>query len=700
MLNRFAVIAAVAFLSAIGPSPVYAQTGPTFGKPDFSADLIVGGVDRSNAAVAFIAVHVRLGPHWHTYWRSAGDAGAPPEFDWSNSQNLIAADVEWPAPHRLTEGGIDVFGYTDEVVFPVRLRLRDPQVPTHISLKLTLFVCGAICTGNDLHFEAAIAPQTRSASALALIETWRSKVPRQQAAGLSIASAKLLVMPTPSIRLTVATTSPLQEPDIFIDGDGDIVGGRAQVVAHDRNATTFLVPLSGPDATRPSKPLVITLVDGDRAIEATLQPAPGASHAVDRSITADDERDGQIPDATWTMLAIALLGGFVLNFMPCVFPVLALKIFSLAGQISRDHRVIRKRFVASAAGVIASFLLLAITLSALKAFGAQVGWGIQFQQPLFLVGMIVVLVALASNLFGLYDILLPAGLNAVIARQAGDESPAAHFVNGLAMTLLATPCSAPFVGTAVAFALSQGPWQIMEIFAALGTGMASPYLLLGAVPQVAHVFPRPGRWMLALRRVAGMAMVGTAIWLLTILAQITHLQIALTVGVSLGLVVSVLALRRRGAVPALAATFMTGLAAIALVLPNVPLPRIEDASSTVPWQPFVPQDIGGMVQEGRTVLVNIGAAWCVTCKVNDAIIAGNDSIRSHLVSDVVPMRADWTRRDDAIGAYLQSFHRYGLPFDAVFGPGAPSGIVLPELLTPTDVLAAIDQASATPSTSH
>ncbi len=699
MLKRFAVIGAMAFLSVIGPTPVQAQTGPSLGKPDFTADLIVGGVDHSNATLAWVGVHIRLGPHWHTYWRSAGEAGAPPEFDASQSQNLIAADVEWPAPRRLTEGGIDVFGYTDEVVFPVRLRLRDPQIPTHVSLKLTLFVCGAICTGNDLHFEATIPPQTRFTGGLEVIDTWRAKVPRPQAAGLSIASAKLLATPTPSVHVTVATTSPLQAPDIFVDGDADIVGGRAQIAARDPNSTTFIVPLSGLDATHPSNPLFVTLVDGDRAIEAILQPASGASHASDRSLTTNDERADQTRDSTWIMLSIALLGGFVLNFMPCVFPVLALKIFSLAGPSSTDRRAIRKRLIASAAGVITSFLLLAIALSVLKALGTQVGWGIQFQQPVFLVGMIVVLVALASNLCGLYDVPLPAALNAIVAR-AEDHSAAGHFINGLAMTLLATPCSAPFVGTAVAFALSQGPWQIVEIFAALGIGMASPYLLLGAVPQAAHAFPRPGPWMLVLRRVAGVAMVGTAIWLLTILAQAADLWIALTVGVSLGLITSVLALHR-GRAPAVAGTLMTGVAAIVLVLPNVPWLRIpEDAGRAVPWQPLVPQHVGEMVREGRTVLVNIGAAWCLTCKVNDAVIAGNDSIRSHLVSDVVPMRADWTRRDDAIGSYLQSFHRYGLPFDAVFGPGAPSGIVLPELLTPTDVLAAIDQASAKPSTSH
>jgi suppressor for copper-sensitivity B len=700
MLKRLAIVVTIALPFVLGVQLAHAQTSQAPGKPDFSADLIIGGLDRSDAKVAWAGVHIRLGPHWHTYWRSPGDAGAAPEFDWKASQNLIAAEVEWPAPRRLTESGIDSFGYTDEVVFPVRLRLRDPGAPAQISLNLTLFVCGTICTGNNLHFDATLSPGARFSGPLEVINRWRSRVPRARAAGLSIASATLLPKPEPSVRMMVIAAAPLQTPDVFVDGDDGIIGGRAQFVASDGGATIITVPLSGPHAALPSRPLSVTLLDGDQAVEAIVQAAFDPAHSAD-AVASDGDRAGRRPATAWPVLAVALLGGFVLNFMPCVFPVLALKMFSLVGHGSRDRRAFRTRFVASAAGVITSFLLLAAALSVFKAAGAQVGWGIQFQQPLFLVGMMIILVALAGNLFGFYDILLPAALNTAIAGKAGDDSAAAHFINGLAMTLLATPCSAPFVGTAVAFALSQRSWQMVEIFAALGIGMASPYLLLAVVPQVARVFPRPGSWMLILRPVAGVAMVGTAIWLLTILAQVVETQVALAIGVSLGAMVSLLALRRRGVIPALVGTLMTGIAAMAIVLPP-PQSRPTPANTMidVQWQPFVPEDIDELVQNGHTVFVNIGAAWCVTCKVNDAVIASSDAIRGRLADDVVGMRGDWTRHDDALGAYLQSFHRYGLPFDAVFGPGAPTGIVLPELLTQAAVLAAIDHASTKSSTSH
>ena len=700
MLKRFAAAVAIALPFTLGVPLAHAQLSKAPGKPDFTAELIVGGIDQSDPEVAWAGVHIRLGPHWHTYWRSPGDAGAPPDFDWSTSQNLTAADVEWPAPRRLTEEGIDTFGYTDEVVFPVRLRLRNPDVPAHIVLNLTLFVCGTICTRNDLHFDAPLSPGVRFIGPRELIDTWRDKVPRAHAAGLSIASATLLSKPEPSVRLMVIAAAPLQAPDVFVDGDGGVVGGHAQVVARDGNSATIIVPLRGPHAANPGQALSLTLVDGDRAVDAIVQRASDPGPRVDHAVTGDEHR-ARSPDATWVMLAIALLGGFVLNFMPCVFPVLALKMFSLVGHGARDRRAIRARFVASAGGVIASFLLLAATLSVFKAAGAQVGWGIQFQQPLFLIGMMIILVALAGNLFGFYDISLPAVLNTAIAHKAGEDSVAAHFINGLAMTLLATPCSAPFVGTAVAFALSQGPWQILEIFAALGIGMASPYLLLAGVPQIAHVFPRPGPWMLVLRRVAGIALVGTAIWLLTILAQVADMQVALVIGLIArrdGLSVGVPASRRH---PGAGRHADDGYrrARHRLTAPTIAA-HCHRHHGDVQWQPFVPQGIDEMVQNGRTVFVNIGAAWCVTCKVNDAVIAGSNAIRDRLTSDVVPIRADWTRHDDALGAYLQSFHRYGLPFDVVFGPGAPTGIVLPELLTQTAVLAAIDQASTKLSTSH
>ncbi|MHB1207586.1 MAG: protein-disulfide reductase DsbD family protein, partial [Rhodospirillaceae bacterium] len=398
--------------------------------------------------------------------------------------------------------------------------------------------------------------------------------------------------------------------------------------------------------------------------------------------------------SVWSMIVLSLFGGLILNFMPCVFPVLSLKLFSLLAHPSQHAGAVRARFAASAAGVIASFIVLAAVLAMLKSAGAQIGWGIQFQQPLFLIGMVAILAALGANLLGLYEIRLPWWLARPLGHSAGGQSIGANFFNGFVMTLLATPCSAPFVGTAVAFALSQGPLQIFEIFAGLGLGMASPYLVLTAVPQVARLFPRPGRWMLTVRHIAAAAMVATAIWLLTILAQVSGIQVALFVGAFLGLLIWVLAVIRRRFAHTIAALLIVALTGAAIVaVEGRPWSNSDAATQEVAWQPFAPKKIEALVQSGRTVFVDVGAAWCVTCKVNEALIINSDPIRQRLKSDIAPIRADWTRPDDTITAYLQSFGRYGLPFNAVFGPGAPGGIVLPELLTQEAVLSAFNKAS-------
>lgn len=698
MLKRLAILVAAALAYVLHAPPVLAQT-PSGPKPDFSADLVVGGFDRGDPKVAWVGVHVRLGPGWHTYWRSPGDAGAPPEFDWRGSQNVAAADVEYPAPLRIASAGLDTFGYADEVVFPVRLRLRDPHAPTQVSLKLALFVCSQICTRNDLTFAAALAPGAHFDGPMRLIETWRAKVPQGNSPALSIAAIKFAPEPKPHLSVTVTSAVPLVAPDLFVDGDDTVFAGHPQRVAQEGDAATFTIPLEGTNAAHPGKPLRVTLVDGGRAVEAVLPPTPAAAAAVAAASTAKPAITGEPATpgsaAIWSMLAVALLGGLVLNFMPCVFPVLSLKMFSLVAHTTRETRAVRLRFVASAAGVIASFLLLAATLAVLKALGAQVGWGIQFQQPVFLIVMAAILVALAANLLDLYDIHLPAGLGGLVGRGAGHDSMAGQFVNGLVMTLLATPCSAPFVGTAVGFALSQGPAQIIMIFAALGFGMASPYLVLAALPKVARFFPRPGNWMVKVRWVAAVALTGTAIWLLTILADISGVQSALAVGVSFGLLVWFLAVRRQRFAHAIAGTLIAGLAGIAIMLSGErpQAAAIQAADNGVHWRPLAPEEISALVGSGRTVFIDIGASWCVTCKVNNALIVGSDSIRARLSSDVVPMQADWTKPDEKIAAYLRGFRRYGLPFNAVFGPGAPGGIVLPELLTQEAVLTAFKQAS-------
>lgn len=699
MLARMTAISAVGLLLALHAFEAGAQTATTGANPNYSAQLIVAGVEKNDPTTGWIGLDVELGSGWHTYWRSAGDAGAPPEFDWSGSQNVAETTVEWPAPQRFTDAGIDTFGYADRVLFPIKVKLHDESKNARVSLKLALYVCSTICTRNDLKFDADITPGVNVSDKKSLIDEWRNKVPREQSPSLSIRSVKLETGQPAQLKIAAMANPPLTKPDVFVDGDSAVIADRPRIIQGHSGASFITLPLQGVNAKHPSQPLHVTLVDGNRSVEVVV-PQPqtaGQAHSIvaspSEAVTGADEPSVK-NTSVWSMIALSLLGGLILNFMPCVFPVLSLKLFSVVGHSTHDLGAIRTRFIASAAGVVASFLVLAAGLATLKAAGAQIGWGIQFQQPIFLIGMAAILAALSANLLGLYEIRLPWWLAGTIGKSTSGQSVAAHFFNGFVMTLLATPCSAPFVGTAIAFALSQNALQIFEIFLALGLGMASPFLALAAVPQVARLFPRPGRWMLAVKYFAAAAMAATAIWLLTVLAQVSGVQTALFIGATFGILIWLLAIFRKRLGHTIAGVLIVALTGVALAGANVrSAPESAGETQEVRWQPLVPTKIQEMVRDGRTVFVDISAAWCVTCKVNEALIINSDLIRNRLTSDVAPVKGDWTKPDDAITAYLQSFGSYGLPFNVVFGPRAPKGIVLPELLSQEAVLNAFNSAS-------
>jgi suppressor for copper-sensitivity B len=333
---------------------------------------------------------------------------------------------------------------------------------------------------------------------------------------------------------------------------------------------------------------------------------------------------------------------------------------------------------------------LAAAMVGFKAAGIAVGWGVQFQQPLFLVFMVALVTVFACNLWGLVEVPLPSWLAGLGAK--GDEkSLLGNFAIGAFATLLATPCSAPFLGTAIGFALAAGPLEIFAIFMALGIGLAAPYLAVAAAPRLAMGLPRPGRWMLVLRRVLGVALAATAAWLVSVLVTQIGGTAALAVA---GLVVAAAAALWRLSAPALRRVVPAALLAAAFIVPLVAATPPAASAGDAFWRDFDRGEIDPLVRGGSIVFVDVTADWCLTCKVNKELVIDAPSMRRRLEApDVVAMRADWTRPSDAIAAYLRSFGRYGIPFNAVYGPGAPRGIALSEILTADRVLAALGAAA-------
>ncbi|SMH59760.1 protein-disulfide reductase DsbD family protein [Azospirillum agricola] len=669
--------------SAVPPALAGEAQSPWFKAGQVEARLVSSVRGTGDLAALPLGLELRLEPGWKTYWRSPGDAGFAPRLDWSGSANLKEASLAYPAPHRFSVLGFETAGYDVEVMFPLQAVPAEPGKPVDLALTAELLVCSEICVPQTVKLALALpaGPAAPSESANDVARA-QSLVPRQ---GNSLLAVESVRASGTALEIEATAADGFVSPDVFVETDPPLTFSAPKAVFSDNDRRVRLsVPASDPPQglDLAGRAVTVTLVDGARSVEAPATAAPGR--------TAPS-------GGLWAMLGVALLGGLILNLMPCVLPVLSLKLLSVVKQGGRAPRAVRAGFLASAAGILTSFLVLASALVAVKAAGGAVGWGIQFQQPLFLVFMVVLVTLFSANLWGLFEVPLPRAL----ADRLEGDGLAGPFATGAFATLLATPCSAPFLGTAVGFALANGPAEVFAIFTALGIGLAAPYLLVAAWPRLAAWLPRPGRWMATLRAVMGFALALTALWLLSVLTvQIGTAPAAGVGGLMIALVAVLWAGRRlagngRRAGPALAGL----LAVAALALPAALGPLAGAGAVTVTeaaarWTGFDEAAIRDHVAAGRTVFVDVTADWCITCQANKKLVLNRDTVAKRFDDPaLVAMRADWTRPDDGIARFLASHGRYGIPFNIVYGPGAPRGIALPELLSEAAVIEALDRAA-------
>ncbi|MBY0272495.1 MAG: thioredoxin family protein [Alphaproteobacteria bacterium] len=403
----------------------------------------------------------------------------------------------------------------------------------------------------------------------------------------------------------------------------------------------------------------------------------------------------------FSLILIALLGGFILNFMPCVLPVLSLKVMSLVKQSKKataNHA--KQSFVITGLGILFSFLMLALITVLLKASGSAFGWGIHFQNPHFLLFVFLVLVAFSASLLGIFEIDLPSGFGTWLITHEG-KGRVKDFLSGVFATLLATPCSAPFVGTALSFALARQTGEIFLVFFFLGLGFAFPYFLLASLPQRFIMLPKPGMWMVWVQRALGGILVLTALWIGWILSfHLSLLTLLLSTLLAL-LGISLFWIKHHNKPTLNAWLYATPLFLIAwsfswiLQTPEkAPADRHSQSSPTLDiWQPFEPEAIPALVNRGKIVFVDATAEWCVTCAVNKSLVLSDPKIASLLSQPgVIAMRADWTKQDPKITDFLQKYDRYGIPFNIVFGPSNPEGIPLPEVLSISGVEEVLQKA--------
>ncbi|MFM4983419.1 protein-disulfide reductase DsbD family protein [Aeromonas veronii] len=628
--------------------------------------------DRSTADQTRILLDVELESGWKTYWHSPGEGGIAPQILWDEPVGDF--QWRWPAPRHFEVAGLSTQGYQGEVRFPLSLNYPAGQ---SLNGTLRLSTCSNVCILTDFPFTLAVDGQTPAGFDFGWAKAI-SNLPQQLPADTRVE----LGYQHNQLQLRAERAEGWQSPALFIEAlEGAEFGKPALEV--EGNTLIARVPVSdgwqgdAPDLRGQSLGLLLT--SGEQAWQtkgsigkALVLPAPSQP-------------------LLW-LLGAALLGGLILNLMPCVLPVLALKLGSVLQHQHREQGIVRKQFLAASAGIIASFWVLAAMSSLLRATQGAVGWGIQFQSAGFIGLMVLVTLLFCANLLGLFELRLPSNLNTRLATSGGNGL-GGHFLQGSFATLLATPCSAPFLGTAVAFALAAPLGQLWLIFTALGIGMSLPWLLVAALPRLALWLPKPGRWMGRLRILLGLMMLGSSLWLASLLGnhlgnmQVYWLMAAMLLALLIGIIWRY---GMRGFTLALSLSTLVGAA---LLLGGAFTAQGTGNVDRVVWQPLSERAITDALAQNKRVFVDVTADWCVTCKANKYNVLLRDEVQNALSApDVVALRGDWSKPDETIAAFLRQRGAAAVPFNQIYGPGLPQGEILSPLLDKADLLTLLNQA--------
>ena len=632
-------------------------------------------IDNSTNAIS-TALSITLKPGWKTYWRSPGSVGLPPKVSWKKSTNILDTKFYWPLPERFFDFNIENYGYAKQVTFPVNLILKNPGEPTELVASVSLLVCNEVCIPEDFELRLKLTnipindPESRYAISLAL-----TKVPLD--GGNSEFSLLPVKLDKLSNNLLIEIKSLNIENDIsvFPEMGPDIAfGPPISIKSKDPKITIIQLP-------------ILNEIDSKVPLNLTVSNGNISSIYKNISITSFIN-DSQVIDENYlgliTILIFAFIGGLILNFMPCVLPVLAIKLTSILNSRTYTFNEVRFKFLVSALGILTFMWALNGTLLLLKLSGREIGWGIQFQSSTFLSFIILLLILFSLSMLGALNILLPQSIMTKLNNLSSTNGLLGDFLSGLFAAILATPCSAPFLGSAIAVALTKGGFESLLIFSCVGCGLATPYLLVAFFPGVIKLLPKPGKWMNVIRLILGFFLSLTVIWFSWLYIQIES---------SLNLILLF--------IPILLAIFsikffthnitkivsFCGFAAIAIFSASVYSSKnTNDEKSDAGWEIFTEQKINPYLELDKIVFVDITADWCLTCKANKLLVLENKSVQSFLLKkNIVKMRGDWTRKDPVLLKYLQDNGRYGIPFNIIYGPGRKDGIILPEILT-TDIL--------------
>ena len=649
-------------------------------------------------------------PKWHTYWRNPGDSGLPTMIDWQLPAGASVGEIEWPAPKRLPIGPLVNYGYEGELLLPMRFTApadARPGSELRLRAKADWLVCHDVCIPESATLELllpVVAADTTPGStawttAFEQAAALRAQPLQGWTAGLQRHGRELLL--TLDSDAPRAANAPLPAVEVFPFSEQLIETAFHELYATPRGYALKLRLLA--DATPPAELQGVVVAQGGSGavwgsaspmveFSAPLREVPrivlpeGARRLGDTPLAAAASASGALGIGLWMALLMAFVGGMVLNLMPCVFPVLSIKLLSLAQQQQPDRAALRTHALAYGSGVVASFLALALGLIALQAAGSAVGWGFQLQEPGMVFALALLFFALGLNLMGAFEFsnLLPQRAATWRAqRPAGDA-----FACGVLAVVAASPCTAPFMGAALGYAMTQSPPMALAVFGALGLGMALPYMALTVAPGWRRHLPRPGAWMERLKQGLAFPMFATAVWLLWVLGQQSGVGAMARVLMALVGLALLLWVARIGGLRSLLGKGAGALALAGLLAWSWPAEApATDARGGVAqaaegaWLPYDESALARFAAEGRPVFVDFTAAWCVSCQVNKRLVLNTeDTLQAFERANVALMRADWTRRDATITQALARLGRNGVPVYVLLRPGMEP-LLLPEILS-------------------
>ena len=617
-------------------------------------------------------------------------------LDFSGLDNIKLPHVFWPLPHRFhTEFGT-VNVYEGDFILPISLEVLDLSKPIRGVVKVDMLICDqSLCTPvqQTLPLNLAVGPRHENATQALQILNALSHVPSpENNTSIQIQDAEISgndIPPTIRVRLTNPEEfSPSDLPELFMEIKDYFLDAPLVTLSSDQKTLMYSALVFSNENRIPSpipnlvgKPIKLTVGLGKQ----------GNSYGFETEITLHTQ--SLTVSFFASILLVAFFGGLILNIMPCVLPVLSLKVLAVMRQGGQDYKHIRHEFLATVLGIIFSFFILALVEISLKATGHALGWGVQFQQPIFVIGLVSILTIFAASLFGFFEFRLPYLFSSIGSMKPHQESLVGSFFEGSLVTILATPCTAPLVGTALAFSLSRGSFEIISVFSMMGLGLSFPFLLMALFPSLAAKLPRPGAWMIRVKSILGFLLILTAFWLLFVLKGQIGMNGTIIVASLMALVLIILSnahLKSKGVKKLswlLVGALITGSLALSSSQPTKLYPISKGGKL---WQPFMPERIADYVKDNKIVFVNVTADWCLTCQINKYFSLNNQEVIEELrKDDVIAMEADWTNHNLTITAYLETFNQYGIPFYAVYGCRNRTGTFLEQILTPQKVIAAL-----------